>query len=581
MIELVDLQAKLLNFSALAYSYEVKTKSNRKRRLEIENGRRRIVKEESTGEPELLYQGAKATFVSAFDVYPDIFDSSSKDINEIDLYLKEVTSLSFLKNNKKYKPEAEYAYQDWIIYRGNEGLEELDSVSYKEKNSDKQLKTGINSSGEDSERKGDLEIRTAYLKEFCIVNNEEKEYHENVIVIYAKTDNNVIPLLIEYNHNDFIKKNILLIESQANPWGLYGESQKSLSYQQACWLNFLRACQTAVVGKNAWKTRFIPSQLKLAVMKLGISEQRLEEALRGAGYDIPYDADTYNQGANGIWSPDDSTQQRDLQAYDSEIVRVVNELNQINFDMQNTDAAASTATGVSYVQSKQTALYKRYLRNFADNIVKPFIELFIDDLCLNVFEELIEIDLSDERVEELGNDLEPLIQQFKITGELIQQSKQISPNQELLSVINPITKKEIYQLSQQVLAEFKANVEINIEGNDYDKTQSKADNLELMNLVQGMAEGGGKDQALTLTIEEYLELRKNKNKNKYMKILEVQAQEKEQQQALQAQEMANQTLQAEAKATKDQAQSEVMNANAMKTTQEVQDAELAKQMMGI
>jgi hypothetical protein len=149
------------------------------------------------------------------------------------------------------------------------------------------------------------------------------------------------------------------------------------------------------------------------------------------------------------------------------------------------------------------------------------------------------------------------------------------------SQINPVAKKEYITLTQRLLAAFKADIEIKLEGNVYDVEENKAANLELMNLIQAMPEGPGKMKALQLAIEEYLDLRQNKNKERYLEILNAEEQANQQKQAIEAQQAQDNAKVADAKAQKDMAQTQVMSANAAKTTQEVQDNEQAKQLLGV
>jgi hypothetical protein len=584
--ELVDLQCRLLNVSALAYSFEQMVEHEKTKTLEIENGKVRIKKQE--GIPKLRYQGGVAHYVSMYDCYPDVLSPKSKDINDCDLYLKSAVSLDDLKDSPKFNASEEYTHQDFVIFRDNCCLSEIENAQYKLTDSERALEQKISSDVTHSESgfKGYCELRTAYLEKFCVNKGGQRETYHNVILIYAKSNNEICPLLLEYNYYPNGKRNVFLVEQQTNPWGMFGKSQKALAYNQACWLNFIRASQAYAVGKSTFRTRFVPAQLYKAAMDVGASKKDIEMGLRGAGYDIPYDISTYSQGASGLWSPEDNFETRDYQAMDAEISKVINDLNSINIDLQGGDVAASTAKGVGFIETKQAALFKKYLRNFADSILKPFIELFIDDLCLLIYDEVIATDIDNDRLAELNPDIEHLTQVFRATGQELTQEKVITIGQEGIPVvmgtkINPILKKEYITLTKNLLQDFRASVEVSIEGNEYDKQQLKADNLELMNLVQGMADGAGKDEALALTVEEYLDLRSNKNKNKYMKVLEAQRQEKEAQAQMQQAEAQKMQMDAEANAMSKQATAQKQQAEAAKIGQEVQANEAAMQLVGV
>jgi hypothetical protein len=76
-------------------------------------------------------------------------------------------------------------------------------------------------------------------------------------------------------------------------------------------------------------------------------------------------------------------------------------------------------------------------------------------------------------------------------------------------------------------------------------------------------------------------LNENENKAKYMEVLSSEEEQSQQKQAIEAQQAQDNAKMSEAKAQKDMAQTQVMSANAAKTTQEVQDNEQAKQLLGV
>ena len=581
-----DLQCSLLNVSGLAYSYAIKTERKRVKTIEFEGGKMRLKRNE--GDNELVYQGAKAHFVNMFSCYPDMLSPLSSNINAVDLYFNCPISLNSLKNDDKFNSQAPYQYQDFVIFRDNTELMRIENSQYTQTESQRRLEQTTNQGIKAKEEgyKGFCELRMGFLQDFTYNNGTTKETCENVVIYYAKTHTETIPLLIEYNHNPFNNKNILLSEAQTNPWAMYGKSQLGLSYNQACWLNFLRASQAYSVGKNTFRTRFIPGKLFQAAQELGIAKHDVENAIRGAGYDIPYNSETYSQGADGIWSPEDKYQATDINMMDGEISKVVNDLNGINVDLSTDQVASGTATGVTYVQGKQTAVYKKYLRNISQNVLEPFLKLFLEDLLLLVQNEMVEIDVDDDRLKELNSDIDHLVDLFnQMKANLpLQEEVGTDPNGVpvvMASEINPVAKKEYLELNQRLLAAFKADVQIKIEGNVFDIEERKKANLELMNLVQSMPDGQGKLKAIQLTIEEYLDLNENENKAKYMEVLSSEEEQNEQKQAIEAQQAQDNAKVADAKAQKDMAQTQVMSANAAKTTQEVQDNEQAKQLLGI
>lgn len=586
-IDNFDLQCSLLNVSGLAYSYVIKADKKRAKTIEIEGGKIRIRRND--GENELVYQGAKARTINMFTCYPDMLSPVNNNINGGDLYCGDAVSLNALKADPDFDPAAPYPYQDFVIYRDNSELLKFEQSILNKTDSQRRIEQATQPGIKQSEEgyKGYCELKVAYLNAFSIKNGFSKETYENIIVYYAKVLNEVIPLLVEYNHNPFNRKNILLCEAQTNPWGMYGKSQLGLSYNQACWLNYLRACQAYSVGKTTFRTRFIPADLYTSAMETGIAKHDLESALRGAGYDIPYNNQSYTQGADGIWSPDDKYQMNDIQLMDGEIQKTLNQLQEINVDLSSDSAASGTATGVSFVQQKQTAVYKKYLRNMSESVLQPFLEMFLEDLLLLIRDELVEIDIDDERLEQINPDIEHLVNIFKSLNQNLTQQQEVGTDANGLPVVmgsevNPVAKKEYITLTQRLLEAFKADIEIRVEGNVYDVEERKRANLELLNFIQQTFANQPEGLKMgAIAMEEYLDLNENENKAKYMEIIESLAQGQEQKQAIEAQQAQDNAKVADAKAQKDMAQTQVMNANAAKTTQEVQDNEQAKQLLGV
>lgn len=550
-IEMMDLQARLLNTSAINYCYLVKTKQSRRRAIEIQDGKQRI---KMVDGPETLeYQGARADFVHMLNCYPDVLSPKNSLINQVDLYLKEPVGMHQLKDNPKYDDEQQYEFQDFVIFRSCKGLSKIENPVFNPSQSLKSLDSKINkSSSEHPTKKGYVELRRVFLEEFKIERGRNKEIHENVVVYYAKSEDMVVPLLIEYCHRPFDRKEVLVFQPQKNPWGFYSKSQLGLSYNQACWLNYIKAAQAYQIGKTTFPTRFIPDKLYYASQKLGVPREDIDMALRGAGYDVPFALDEYNQGANGIFSPEDRNVVRDIQIYDGEIARAQADISNINIDLQNANVSNSTAAGVEFVDKKQTALYKQYLRNLADDILEPFCELFLEDYVNLLYEETITSDVKTEDLQGMFDDFNHVKNVFKQTGQRILQEKIVSMGEDGFPItmgmeINPVLEKQYVQLNKYLAQYINAKVEIKIEGNEVFREERRRDNLELMNMIQSMnGQGSGKEQAGMLVMNEYLDLHTTEYRQEFKKLIASSQQESEMVQQKEKMDLQAQMMQAQA-----------------------------------
>lgn len=223
----------------------------------------------------------------------------------------------------------------------------------------------------------------------------------------------------------------------------------------------------------------------------------------------------------------------------------------------------------------------------SQSVLQPFLEMFLEDLLLLIRDELIEVNIDDERLKQINPSIEHLVNIFKSLNEPLTQQQEVGTDANGLPIvmgsqINPVAKKEYIILTQRLLAAFKADIEIKVEGNVYDVEERKRANLELLNFIQQTFANQPEGLKMgAIAMEEYLDLHQNENKAKYMEIIESLGQGQEQKQAIEAQQAQDNAKMADAKAQKDMAQTQVMSANAAKTTQEVQDNEQAKQLLGV
>ena len=473
-----DLQLRLLNISALHYSFCVETKPQKKRSLDRYSGKFNY----SEGENKLVYQGGKWSFVNMFNCYPDIFSPQYDNLNELDVFWKKGYPLSSVKKNPLFNPQAPYIHQDNVIYRNNEGLLGIEHSEYKRSDKEVQLYNMVTENNPADNIKGFIELRYGYLRDLKI----DDQNHCNVCVIYAKVEGECIPLLVEYNHFDFDEKPIRFADQWKNPFALYGRSPHQLGYNASCWTSFLKAAKTYAIGKSLFPTRFIPIGLNKAVRSAGVSEKEFRQAIKGLGADIPYDESKYTAGANGIWTPEDIKSPKDIQLSEGEIASIARDKQDLATTVQTGNVGKSTATGVNYVASQEDAQQKYEMKVIFEHVVSPTIKMMLQDMSDLMIEEIVVSDVDTEFIEKFfGSTIENVLERARREGMIPANVNGMTDEQgmpiPLEMKINPITMKKIYALKNYNIV--KANVEIQFEGTDYNKDQDAQKYTQLYSQV--------------------------------------------------------------------------------------------------
>ena len=84
---------------------------------------------------------------------------------------------------------------------------------------------------------------------------------------------------------------------------------------------------------------------------------------------------------------------------------------------------------------------------------------------------------------------------------------------------HPAIQKKVFELSSFVLQGFRANVKIQIEGNDYEKPFVLENLTRLFDLVQTMKDGIAKEKAIAMLMERFMHINKDPQKDKFMQLL--------------------------------------------------------------
>jgi len=555
----VDAQFGLLNSTAMHYRYACDVKPDRKTRRVTENGRTKMTFEQ--GESKLVHQGGVATFINMFNCYPDVVNCATQNPFERDVYYKEAAMFNAVINNPLFDASKEYVYQDCVIYRGVESLSELEarSVSYEKSSAEKELEYKANT----RPTIGQIAIRSAYLNEFKI----KDQVYEDVNVFWAKNGGNCYPLLVEFNQLPY--KAILTATNWANPWDLYGKSQAQLTYNQHSTRGFLLSALAYEVVSSIFDPVLIPSEFIDAVIKAGGDKNILQAAFRkdpkALNKMIPYQYAGEGIGANIdyrtlIGGVNQGKSNYNLQLIQQGLAMTTGEMQNTQVDLKSADVNASTARGIDFITAQQGDALRSSLDILSECILKPFLEMCLHDMSTKLFPEQFGLELPDEvkaRMEQspeyqnLANEYERV---FQLNNVITLPNGQSVPIQ-----YNNLTNKVSLEITREFIESIDADIEIQIENNDYDKQQIRAAITDLTNLTASLpAEAQEfKTMMLAALTEQTLELYKFPKRKELIQKLQMGIINPEQQAQQQAQTQLTQ-----AEAVKTQAQAEKYSAEA-------------------
>lgn len=521
VFENVNAQFGLLNSTALHYRYVCEVKPSRKTRRVTENGRTRMEFEQ--GESKLVHQGGVATFINMFNCYPDVISCTSQNPFERDIYYKEPAMFNAVINNPLFDESKEYVYEDCVIYRSTESLRELEarSVSYQKTASEKELEYRTKT----RDTIGQIAIRSAYLNEFKI----KDQVYEDVNVFWAENGGNVYPLLVEFNQLPY--KAILTATNWTNPWDLYGKSQAQLTYNQHSARGFFLSALAYEVVASIYDPTLIPAEFIDSVIKAGGDKNILQAAFRrdpkALNKMIPYQYAGQGIGDNVdyrglIGGVNQGKSNYNLQLLQQGLAMTSGEIQNTQVDLKSVDVNASTAAGVDFINAQQGAALKSSLSVLAECILKPFLEMCLHDMSTKLYPEQFGLELPDdvkarmEKSPEYQNLRSEYDRLFQLSNTITLPSGEQVPIQ-----YNELTNKVSLEITREFIDAINADIEIQIENNDYDKQLLRTAITDLTNLTASLPEEAQefKKMMLAALTEQTLELYKFPKRKELIKKL--------------------------------------------------------------
>ncbi len=407
---------------------------------------------------ELAYQGPRLDFVNIFNCYPDVLSDPTADLNELDLYYREIISPKDLLARTQGENRTEFLYKQ---AKPEKALEEV--RGFKRSNFEREYNNAP-SGKNNSAQKELLELRTVYLKRLEIGDLELK----NVIAEYVKTETGqLIPWSLAFNHYDYNRKPIRFMVEWASPYDPYACGKQALAINHHHYLVFLKALRSNTAGRALMPSELIPTSLRAAFLG---SDDEFDELYYKPGGQAFYNPDKLPPGKDKILRLSGSDKAiGDLQLISSEIEAVKEELQNLTIKpLSGIDLSSSTATGIRDLANRQDLAARSSLNAIAEQLIKPIVEFCLEDLQILLLDEQVNTSIPPSELESL-----------------IQERRELSPEQSSLVfkehptvgepvlslgvLYNTLTSQKAFKLSQGLLQGFRANVLIEMNLDDYSK----------------------------------------------------------------------------------------------------------------
>lgn len=586
------LQSKLLGIGAIAYNFCCKKQKIYKRRFDRKATQ--LLRGEEASE-KIIYQGPKFEFLDIRNTYLDTLSPVALDINSKDVYYRYAVHVEDLLDDETYQKDAHYPYDDFCFYRDNDGVDKLKDAkpTYTLGILERETKYKQN---QVTHYENHVEVRSAWLKRFKVGD----ETFKDVEVTWVHCDSAPpIPLKIEENRFS-IYRNWRVFTEWQNIFDDYGKTQLGFNYNASEWSNFLRSAQALGVIQSMFGGRLVPEEFIASISEAtGKPREEIDKYFEShpdtLGKIFTYQASALNQMA---LSPENAVINLSRKDYleiftllQAERAQTQSEMSSNVIDLGNVDVADSTAKGVQYVQSKQANLAKLNLKELADNVLVPVLNMAIEDMSSMFTNEQYSYGLSEnekEKLEELNPDLQfvkarmgqGVIRDFEQAIQLGQDAGKF-----LKTSVNTQTGQLVVELTPEAWACFAGQIRVMIENNQYSLAEQErwADKLTQLTATLPEALAGLKEKLTTDLAIQYLELGKFPSRRDYDKfVAQIEQMDTSAiQQAQKQQELARmsaETNKINAEAAKADAEGKEEASRAMKQMQEVEKAETIKQI---
>lgn len=585
------LQARLLGTGAIAYNFACLKKEKFKRKFDRETTKlNRGVKEDDI----IVYQGPQLEWLDMRNTYIDTLTPVNPQINDKDVYHRRGVHIDDLLDDETFQENEDYVYDEFCLYRSNEGLVEFKETKPRYELGYLERETRYKNT-ETTHFDHHTELRIAHLKRFKVGD----ETLRDVTIKWVYNGQTPIPLLVEENR--FTKhRPIRLFTEWVNPFDDYTKTQLGFNYNASEWSNFLRSAQALAVVQAIFSPKLVPEEIVGSISEtMQIAPEEIDKLLQGhpdsAGKIYKYKAGALNQTgltADGLMLDLGKREAAQI------IPLIQNERNTLSaemaenaIDINTPDVSESTAKGIGFVETKQATLALQSLKQLDNDVLNPVLSMSIEDMAYMFTTEQYSYKLRESEQKELQK-LNPDLQFVKARmGQAVlrdfEQSIQLGndPTKFLKTRINTGNGSLVIELTAEAWASFAGSIRVLIEKNQYSKAEQKQWADLLTQLAASLPEDLAPMKAkLTSDLSVlYMELGKFPTRRNYDKFVENDTFE-QMTQAKAAQDQAQlAATQAEvnktnAQATKLDAEAKEEASRAMQQMQKVEETETIKQI---
>lgn len=609
-------QLKEINLGAWAYNWVVKPKMQRIRQSEKINGQ--IIVKDSYNQQipqEYDIQGLQFHFINALNIYPDVISETTfETTRKLDLYYKCYRSIMEIKADPKYNPQEPYTFEQNVIYRGLDCLDEVQKdlgIAYDthEIKLNKYLNQDSNQS-QDQRNKSLLEIRYAILKEVRIQGKYLDGDGHGYRIEYIKQGANCYPLFIEKNEFPFEQKNIRVARAWANPNIFYNDSEFGMMTNQHNFLIYNKQMQASALVKATNPTQILSTQLlrafenskdvvaKLLTQPGGIEYADFSVLMDNSGIDHskPLTLGTVEENM------------RNLELFQQAIDRCKADIAQSNVQVTDSMGANATAAYNNQVAAEQDSLSKEFKGMIIRELIQPACEYALEMAKFAFEEQKLVTNITPEDKKYLEKTLAKARKEVKIEeGDEIEDDEDEIPyedikalaaeknvtlpklaqmgGEESLITYNPITDKKQAIISRALFQNTKCAFKFEVEDTDYSKRQLLEEIVQIYgNILANIPDSPLKYLVAKLSIVKTLQASSDSNLAEISEEAEKLYQQMitPPQPSPEEQALAQSKIQAEqASAQQKQATAQKQTAEAAKIGQEVQANNAAMQMVGV
>lgn len=526
-------QVNAINLGALKYRWICVPK--KKIVHDIDNiGGRQIIrgKREEYLPLEFEIQGIEYQFINALNIYPDILNETTFESHgKLDLYSKAYLTLQEIQDDPRYNVQIPYEWEGYTLYRGLEGIEQLDKnmqVEYSQ--AETRLNKGLNSGATDTDgarAKNKYEVRYATVKEIRINGKTLNAEGNGYTIEYVKQGTLFIPLLVEENHFNINKKTTRIFRKIADPSLFYCDSEIGMMINQHNYIVHNKQLQASAIARAVNPSRMWSAKILKA---LGVTIEELKKFVTQSGemklVNLEELFDSNSGSIDAHLRPFDlgevDKNLRDLEVLQKAIDGAKMDISNANVQVTDQTGAGATAAYNKQIAVEQDLLAKEFKSAFSREIIEPSLDYALE-MAKIVFNDmkfttaissedkkylLKEANKGQEQKEEKWEDIQEAAKEY---GPTIGKKVRIGQQEQVVS-LNPLTEKKQMILSKALFEYTPTAYKFEIEDSEYSKSMVLEETTQLFgNIIANIPDSPLKYLMTKLSVEKILQITNDSN----------------------------------------------------------------------